>query len=83
MQAQPVSAVLFDNPERAGNLAEILEASGITAIVAESTDELYTIVNCQPVEIVVLENGRVVEEGSHQELLSNNGQYARLAIHSS
>ena len=30
-------------------------------------------------KIIVLENGKVVEEGTHDELLSKNGQYAQLA----
>ena len=29
-------------------------------------------------KIIVLHNGRVVEEGNHEELLSLNGRYARL-----
>lgn len=33
--------------------------------------------------IIVLENGQVVEEGSHRELLTNNGTYARLWAHQS
>ena len=31
-------------------------------------------------KIIVLEDGRVIEEGSHKELLSRNGQYSRLAF---
>jgi ABC-type multidrug transport system fused ATPase/permease subunit len=30
-------------------------------------------------KIIVIENGQVVEEGNHQELLAQNGQYHRLA----
>jgi ATP-binding cassette subfamily B protein len=33
--------------------------------------------------IIVLENGQVVEEGSHKELLAKNGTYARLWAHQS
>jgi ATP-binding cassette subfamily B protein len=37
---------------------------------------LSTVVDAD--EIIVLEQGRVVERGSHQELLSRHGAYARL-----
>jgi len=33
--------------------------------------------------IIVLENGQVVEEGSHKELLAKNGTYAKLWAHQS
>ena len=29
-------------------------------------------------KILVLENGRIIEQGSHNELLNNNGEYAHL-----
>lgn len=34
-------------------------------------------------EIVVLENGRIIEQGSHKELLARGGQYAELWAHQS
>jgi ATP-binding cassette subfamily B protein len=33
--------------------------------------------------IVVLSNGEIAEEGSHKELLENNGTYAKLWAHQS
>lgn len=33
--------------------------------------------------IIVLEKGKIVEQGSHKELLKNNGQYAKLWAHQS
>ena len=37
---------------------------------------LSTIVNCD--RILVLEGGRIVESGTHAELLEKNGQYRKL-----
>ena len=37
---------------------------------------LSTIVNVD--KIIVLDNGTIVEQGNHQELLKNNGYYAKL-----
>jgi ABC-type multidrug transport system fused ATPase/permease subunit len=39
---------------------------------------LSTIMHCD--KIVVISNGRVVEEGSHKELLEKNGAYANLYL---
>ena len=33
--------------------------------------------------LIVLDKGRIVEEGSHRELLERNGLYARLWAHQS
>jgi ATP-binding cassette subfamily B protein len=33
--------------------------------------------------ILVLDNGKVIEEGSHQELLARGGTYAKLWAHQS
>ena len=37
---------------------------------------LSTVKNCD--KIIVLENGEILEQGSHEELISNQGQYYRL-----
>jgi ATP-binding cassette subfamily B multidrug efflux pump len=33
--------------------------------------------------LIVMDGGRIVEEGSHQDLLAQNGLYARLWAHQS
>jgi len=33
--------------------------------------------------IIVLDNGKIVEQGSHKELLEQNGTYAKLWAHQS
>lgn len=54
------------------SLAEL--AAGRTALFV--AHRLSTAAQCD--RIVVLEGGRVVEEGSHTELLRSGGRYARL-----
>ncbi|MCB1744685.1 MAG: ATP-binding cassette domain-containing protein, partial [Gammaproteobacteria bacterium] len=54
------------------NLAEI--ARGRTTL--SIAHRLSTVVDAD--EIVVLDAGRVVERGRHQELLARNGRYARM-----
>jgi ATP-binding cassette subfamily B protein len=44
---------------------------GVTTLII--AHRLQTITNCD--KIIVLENGKVAEEGTHQELLSKNGIY--------
>ena len=46
---------------------------GRTTIVI--AHRLSTIQNCD--RIYVLDHGKIIEEGSHQELLNQNGRYAR------
>ncbi|CAD5222946.1 unnamed protein product [Bursaphelenchus xylophilus] len=47
---------------------------GKTAVIV--AHRLSTVVNAD--KIVVLDNGKIVEEGSHSELLEQNGVYARM-----
>ncbi|XP_024535008.1 ABC transporter B family member 25, mitochondrial [Selaginella moellendorffii] len=59
--------------------AEIL--SSLKSLAADRTaifiaHRLTTAMNCD--EIIVLESGKVVERGSHETLVSNNGRYAQL-----
>ena len=58
-----------------GNMTKIL--SGKTAVVA--THRLHTIVDAD--RIIVLEKGRIVEEGTHRELISGTGLYQELFKH--
>jgi ATP-binding cassette, subfamily B, bacterial len=53
--------------------------SGRTAIVI--AHRLSTVQKMD--RIIVLDNGRIVEQGSHSEMLSKNGRYAKLWAHQS
>lgn len=52
---------------------DILSAQKTAIFIAH---RLSTIVNVD--KIIVLDNGQIVEEGNHNELLQNNGYYAKL-----
>jgi ATP-binding cassette subfamily B protein len=69
------TSALDAESERAVQAALNEAMHGRTTLVI--AHRLATIVNADL--IVVLDDGKVVEMGSHQELLDNNGLYARLA----
>ena len=62
-----------------GNEAAIQRAlsyltKGKTVVVI--AHRIHTVVDCD--KIIVLDNGSLVQEGKHQELVDSNGVYARL-----
>ena len=58
-------------------LSYLMEGKTVIAIA----HRLSTIVNMD--RILVMNNGRIVEDGSHTDLLGNNGLYAKLWAHQS
>jgi len=74
--------LIFDEATNAlDNISEVLVQNAINRISKDHTTiviahRLSTVVNAD--KIIVLENGRVVEEGTHEELLENKGCYWEL-----
>lgn len=62
------------NEQKVQNTLEWFKQQGKTVIII--AHRLSTIKNCNT--ILVLSNGKLVEEGTHQELISNSGLYAAL-----
>ena len=58
-------------------LSYLMEGKTVIAIA----HRLSTIVNME--RILVMKDGRIVEDGSHNDLLANNGLYAKLWAHQS
>lgn len=60
--------------ETEGKIINSINARGITCIII--AHRLSTIRDCD--EIIVLDNGKVIERGTHQELYEKNGMYTAL-----
>ena len=62
------------DPETEFKIMAALRARGMSCLVV--AHRLSTVRDCD--EIIVLEHGRVVERGTHDQLTATNGPYSRL-----
>lgn len=70
---EPTAAL---DPETEANIQETLRRIGKGRTVISVTHRLSWAVHCD--RVLVIEKGRLVEQGTHAELLTRGGRYARL-----
>lgn len=72
---EPTSALDGESESQVQKAIDDLTSLGDRTVIVIA-HRLSTIINCQ--KIVVFEDGKVVEQGTHKELLAKNGAYSKL-----
>jgi len=72
---EPTSALDGESESQVQKAIDDLTSLGDRTIIVIA-HRLSTIIKCQ--KIIVFENGRIVEQGSHKELIEKNGAYKKL-----